>query len=77
MKAAAKGPIMQIESSRTGERGPIDEFLEPTRLLGLALILLTTKLVRHLHRRWAAGRRRRLRAFATHRTMLIEERASE
>lgn len=68
---------MPIESSRTGERGPIDEFLEPTRLLGLALILLTTKLVRHLQRRWAAGRRRRLRAVAAQRAMLIRERTGE
>lgn len=68
---------MPIESSQAGDRGPLDEFLEPTRLLGLALILLTTKLVRHLHRRWAAGRRRRLRAVAVRRATLIKERAGE
>lgn len=68
---------MPIESNQAGDRGPLDEFLEPTRLLGLALILLTTKLMRHLHRRWAAARRRRLRTVAAHRTVLIKKRASE
>lgn len=42
---------MPVEPNVSGEKSP---FLEPTRLLGLALIMLTMKVSRHLRTRWAA-----------------------
>lgn len=51
---------MQVEPNVSGEKSPLDEFLEPTRLLGLALIVLTLKVSRHLRTRWAAKKEPRL-----------------